>query len=222
MDTRPTSFYHRARRSDGTSTRSTILNAAGQVFAELGYAGATNRAISDRAGTNTAAIAYYFGGKDGLYEAVLIEAHQQFIGLEELKGIVESKQAPEEKLSTVLRLLASRARNSSEIWGMTVFLREMIQASDFPPPALLAEVLPKLVLLRRLVQDITGFAPDSPEGRHAAAFMSLPCLALVLLPHAVKDIILPELKSEPEKFNDYLVTYAIGGLRAMREARQPS
>jgi AcrR family transcriptional regulator len=52
------SFYSRARRSDDESTRNDILHAAGQLFAEYGYAGTTNRAICDKAGTNTAAVNY--------------------------------------------------------------------------------------------------------------------------------------------------------------------
>lgn len=50
-------------------TREKILSASVEVFGRLGYGGATVRAITDAAGANVQAIAYYFGGKEGLYLA---------------------------------------------------------------------------------------------------------------------------------------------------------
>ena len=53
------------------STRERILQAAGEEFANGGYAQATIRAICCKAGVNVAAVNYYFGDKERLYiEAV--------------------------------------------------------------------------------------------------------------------------------------------------------
>jgi TetR/AcrR family transcriptional regulator, regulator of cefoperazone and chloramphenicol sensitivity len=56
------------------STRERILNAAGEVFAELGFEGATVRAITQRAGVNVAAINYHFRDKAELYSRVIFDA----------------------------------------------------------------------------------------------------------------------------------------------------
>ena len=42
-----------------------LIEAAGQVFAEFGFQGATMREICLRAGANMATLNYYFGGKLG-------------------------------------------------------------------------------------------------------------------------------------------------------------
>ena len=55
----------------GALTRSRLLEAAVEVFGRKGVEGATVREIARIAGQNVAAIKYYFGGKDQLYEAVL-------------------------------------------------------------------------------------------------------------------------------------------------------
>jgi len=62
----------RGRRPGGTDTRTALIGAAREVFAELGYNDATVRAIAARAGVDAAMVNHWFGGKDGLFaEAVL-------------------------------------------------------------------------------------------------------------------------------------------------------
>ena len=63
----------RVRDSDGT--RRAILDAATAEFSEKGYAGGRVDDIAARTRTTKRMIYYYFGGKDGLYAAVLEEAY---------------------------------------------------------------------------------------------------------------------------------------------------
>jgi AcrR family transcriptional regulator len=55
-------------------TRHSLIEAATEVFAEHGYEAGSVRLITQRAKANQAAIAYHFGGKDGLYREVLKNA----------------------------------------------------------------------------------------------------------------------------------------------------
>ena len=52
-------------------TRAQILSTAPAVFAESGFAGTSTRQLAAAAGCNIATLAYHFGGKQGLYEAVI-------------------------------------------------------------------------------------------------------------------------------------------------------
>lgn len=208
-----------APRRDGLSTRGTVLEAAGRVFAERGYLKATNREICERAGVNGAAINYYFGGKEALYEEVLVEAHRQLVSLEELNAIVDSGSAPEDKLRAFLELSVRAALKAPELWGLPVLLREVASPSAHLPAALVETALPKLSLVRALVCDITGFAPDSEEAHHATAMLILPCMFLVLFPEKVQSLLLPGFMEKPEGVVDSMVTYALGGLHAMKEKK---
>jgi AcrR family transcriptional regulator len=55
--------------ASGRLTRARIISAALRVFGEHGYDRASTRRIAERAGVNTPAIQYYFGGKQALHTA---------------------------------------------------------------------------------------------------------------------------------------------------------
>jgi len=57
----------RAARSGETRTK--LIREAIEVFAALGYQGASTRTLAEKAGVNLAAIPYHFGGKHELYLA---------------------------------------------------------------------------------------------------------------------------------------------------------
>ncbi|WP_163507567.1 TetR/AcrR family transcriptional regulator [Fodinicola acaciae] len=59
-----------ARQRDAERSRRLILQAAVAEFSANGFAGARVSRIADRAGVNKQLISYYFGGKQGLWEAV--------------------------------------------------------------------------------------------------------------------------------------------------------
>lgn len=55
----------------GEDTRRRILETALEVFAAEGYEGASTRHLAERAEINLPAIQYYFGSKEGLFQAVI-------------------------------------------------------------------------------------------------------------------------------------------------------
>ncbi|PTL60600.1 TetR/AcrR family transcriptional regulator [Paraconexibacter algicola] len=59
------------RRRDADASREAILDAARDAFARDGYDGAAMGRIAADAGVSSALPAYFFGDKDGLYEAVV-------------------------------------------------------------------------------------------------------------------------------------------------------
>ena len=64
----PTQGFHDA-------TRRHLLEAAAEVFAEVGFRAATVRQICEQAGANIAAVNYHFGDKEELYKAVLKDTY---------------------------------------------------------------------------------------------------------------------------------------------------
>jgi len=65
------------RQRDAERTRHALMAAARVEFAAKGLAGARVSEIAARAGVNKQLISYYFGGKDGLYQALIDQWHAQ-------------------------------------------------------------------------------------------------------------------------------------------------
>ena len=68
---------------DAERTRAELLAVATEVFAQSGFSGARVDVIAERTRTTKRMIYYYFGGKEGLYMAVLENAY---------RGIREAEQ----------------------------------------------------------------------------------------------------------------------------------
>ena len=96
----------RARRSTAAavsvSVRDRILHAAEHLFAEHGMSGVGLRAITAAAKVNLASIAYHFGSKDGLLEALFAQRAAP-IAQERLRLLAECKAAnPRPQLEQIL------------------------------------------------------------------------------------------------------------------------
>jgi len=205
----------RAQRRDGLATRQELLEAAGKVFAERGFRDATSKEICALAGANSAAVNYHFGGKEGLYEEVLVEAHKQMLSLEDLSAIIDADVAPEEKLRAFLGRLIRTAAAAAELWGIRVFLRELAAPTHLVNKAMSTAIFPKAAKMRLLIHEITGLPPDSPRAQRAVAFMVLPCISLIVFPENLRTKILPATAISEDALLEDLFRYVTGGLRAL-------
>jgi AcrR family transcriptional regulator len=79
------------RRRDADRTRQDILDVATREFAERGFAGGHVDDIAERTRTTKRMIYYYFGGKDGLYAAVLEQAYG---GMRDAEGALRLDALP--------------------------------------------------------------------------------------------------------------------------------
>jgi AcrR family transcriptional regulator len=205
----------RSVRSDGAQTRGQILQVAGRVFAEKGFERTTSREICATAGTNMAAVNYHFGGKDGLYEAVLVEAHGQLVRLDDLEAIRQAGGSAQAQLRALIGLFVRRASGPALPWGLRVLLHELMAPSTHVPALLQRAVLPKIRVMMAMIAAALGVADDHPAAQRALAFVVLPCVMLVIAPRDVLRHALPALASDAEALVDDMTSYALAGLKAL-------
>jgi len=212
----------RSQRTDGSTTRLHILETAGRLFAERGFAESTSKEICTRAGTNMAAVNYHFGSRDGLYEAVLVEAHRQLVSLDELASLAGAQADPREKLRALLAHLIAAGGRPEAPWGFRVVLREALSPSPALPVMIRQAVQPKARLIRGLIGDIVGLPEDHPSVQRALLFTVLPCIVLMVAPKDLGNKVLPALK-DADGLADDLMRYVFAGLDALaKQAAGPA
>jgi len=75
----PATATVRRTRPRGEIRRSEILDAATEVFLENGYGGATIDLVVERAGASKGTVYSFFGGKDGLFAAIVEERVERIL-----------------------------------------------------------------------------------------------------------------------------------------------
>lgn len=207
-------------------TRAHLLEAAGQVFAEKGFAGSTAKEISERAGTNTAAVNYYFGGIEGLYAAVLEEARNRVFSVQAIAHAVEGKTDPKAKLEAVLMVvIATLLGPVSSSWVMQVLGRDMVTASPTADAAKEKLILPRARILRRFVGEMMGLSEDHPVVARSCITLMAPICMLVLGDRRMLKRALPSLGLSAEDapaLAQHLSRYAVAGLEAVARAARKS
>ena len=109
-------------------TRQRLLSATRACLRERGLAATTSRQITGTAGANLAAITYYFGSKDDLVAAALLEALRDWLSpaLEVLAG--EGDPA-ERTLAAIQALTTTFAAHREEA---PLYLEALVQAPRMP------------------------------------------------------------------------------------------
>ena len=89
----------RARNS--SKTKAAILVAGRAEFAERGFEGARVDAIAERAGANKRLLYHYFGNKEDLYRAVLLDAYEEIRRGE--RGLSLDQYGPADAMDRLVR-----------------------------------------------------------------------------------------------------------------------
>jgi AcrR family transcriptional regulator len=209
---------HPQRQASDPSRRQRLLEAAGQVFAEQGFERATGKEICDRAGTNSAAINYYFGGMDGLYAAVLHEAHNHFVTFEDVAAAVAGKTGALVKLEAIMALIVRMLTIPVGSWALRVIGREIVAPSSALESLRENEFLPKMGILKAIVSELMGLPETHPAVARGCISVMAPCFLLLLFDRATLQRALPNLSLAPEDaaaLARHLVTFAVAGLKGV-------
>jgi AcrR family transcriptional regulator len=204
----------RSIRADGEATRTRILEAAGELFAAHGYAETTSRAIAARAGVDVASINYHYGSRSGLYQAVLAEGHRRLISIIELRELAGAGITPTEKLEKLFAHLVARAAEDKG-WNIRVLARELLAPSSHLEALLQQEVLPKFLVVKQLLSDITGIPVEDPALIRCLVSVAAPCAMLLVIGRSVPGPLRDVLQMPAATLSRHLHTFAIAGLEAV-------
>jgi len=209
----------RAQRSDGSLARERPLHAALKLFADKGFAKASTREIAQAAGTNIAAISYYFGDKAGLYRAAFTEPlgnpqddvaryNQPQLSLKaSLQGYFASFVEPLKQGELVQQCLR-------------LHLREMLEPTGMWQDEIETQIKPLFAVLLKALSKHLGVAAD--EEQYRLAFQVMGTAVMLHVGHDVYHAICPQLIDGPEAYDRYqhrLHDYAMAMVQAEASRR---
>ena len=201
-------------RSDGEITRARILEAAGMLFAETGYAETSSKAIASQAEVDVASINHHFGNRNGLYQKVLAEAHRRIINLDDLLEINGNPISAPEKLRTFISIIVKMAQGERG-WHTKVLAREMLAPSSNLQVLLTEELQPKLAVLLSILSEITGIPKNDPALLRCLISVAAPCLMLVVAGNGLPGPGQHVLAMPQDILTAHLYHFALAGLEAI-------
>lgn len=201
----------------GDETRLKLIAAATPVFIEQGFRAARVQQIAESAGVRLSAINYHFGGKEGLYLAVLRHHGEQAIAQQPLFS--DSQQTLQEQFRFMIHSLLLRMLDEQQGCQIApLILREMVSPSTALDDVYQRFQQPQLQQILSLLQKILPQA-DQPTLLRCALSLFGQCIIYVLArPLIVR--VHPQLLLQPDALNDiesHIVRFSWAGLMAIQE-----
>ena len=205
-----------AERDEETRTR--LLSAAAHLFAERGAARVTVRDICGRAHANVAAVNYHFGGKHGLYTAVMQSAVATMQATTDAARAAGDGQPAEARLRAYVGVFVARLMGSGrDTWIHQLMMREIAD----PTPALdmvVEQVLqPRMHVLCSIIGEIAGHPSQDPRVVRCALSVQAQFHALLwspLPPHRSGDQ--QPSSDHIDALADHITQFSLGGVAAFR------
>ena len=145
------------------TTRAKLLDAAGEVFAEMGFRAATVREICARAGVNIALVNYYFGDKLELYTEVL--RHSIGSATDEILASGPALN-PEQALRVTIRTMLGRIFSPDRpVWHVRIMTHELAESTPAMNTVIDEVMLPVFHRFRALIGAILGLPPNHEKTR---------------------------------------------------------
>ncbi len=173
-------LQERVRREHGDVTRAKIIDVAGTMFAEHGFANVTAKNVCEKIGINITSANYHFGSRDGLHVAVIREAFNFVMGSDFMDKLSDFSVPPRSRL---VHFIASLASLDKHCWQMKLLARESVSPSDLWVQYFNQETEARMGLLKEVFSQATGIPRNAPSfGVYYFYFFSPIVLSLIRPP----------------------------------------
>ncbi|MCU4480919.1 TetR/AcrR family transcriptional regulator [Acinetobacter ursingii] len=206
----------RSRRRDGDLTKAKIIEAAGHLIAQEGLAQTTNKAIAQLAQVDLAAINYHFEGRDGLYKAVLVEAHRHYIDEQQLAELVQSSLSPTRKLEVFFETLIQKLVEK-DLWHSKVFIRELFAPSPYLEQFMAHDGARKFHYIRQIISQVSGLDENHPSILPCVLSVVAPCMMLIIASNNVPTPLQNISQMDSQQLLQHLITFSLAGLQAIKQ-----
>lgn len=205
-------------------TKARLLEAARQIFASKGLAGATVRDICALAKANVAAVNYHFGGKEKLYLAVLMEYMRTQDQRHPLDAGMTAQSPPELRLREyvrgMLRHFLGDGDPVNEGLGR-LLTQEFVEPTQHFSQIYDSHCRQQNELLLDIVRRLLPGAPEALVERCASSIIGQ-CVLLDFAKDALR-IMRPQLALTPDNADavaDTIVEFSLGGILRLKSCME--
>ena len=211
-------------QGSGTDARARLLDAAGKLFAERGYAGVSTREVARAANVNLSAINYHFGSKQALYRSIIEQviadlAPRRTLLIEALTQAVAAADGDPMKLAAITHrfvqgVLSFLLGGEMPTAHVQLILREVNQPSLGFDLILNGHLNPLHDAIARLVGAATDRNPLSPESRLLTQSIVGMCFSF----GPIRSVVLARLAWDqytPERIDQVVAVVAPAVVRAL-------
>jgi AcrR family transcriptional regulator len=210
----------RAARKDGVATRERLLDAATEVFADRGYAGATVSEICERAGANLAAINYHFGGKDELYAETWRTAFEAALSAYPPDGGLPDDAPVESRFHAFVSSLLHRILEQGKRGhGGKLLLSELANPTEAIQDVRTETIRPLFEQSRALMREVLGPTVDEKTAAFATMSVVNQCLAIGFQRGRFPAFqnFLEMAETDVDGLADHISRFSLAGIAAVRE-----
>jgi TetR/AcrR family transcriptional regulator, regulator of cefoperazone and chloramphenicol sensitivity len=212
--------FHMVQVKRTKKSRSRVLNAACKIFGKKGYRDARIADICRQAGTNVAAVNYYFGSKAALYA----EAWKQAFEKDIIPDPPEAADAtPEERLCARIHALVRKFCDRGTGGQFTrMYLMELANPTGLIDDSWRELIEPRRRHLIGIIRDLIGPAATDEDVWFCELSIINQCRALLMLnrsdlEYLVQQPLTPELI---KRLADHITHFSIAGIHTIRTKKK--
>lgn len=196
-------------------TRTRLIDAAGEMFAEFGFHHTTVRQICQRAGANVAAVNYHFRDKTGLYTEVVRQS-MRAAKLDAVRAAFDQNLPPEEILRAVIkaRLESLRSLDLGD-WHFRIFAHELAKPSPAMNVVVNEAIRPLYSRMCQLIGNMLGL-PVEHEKTRLCAHSIIGQILFYAFTGPVLSRLAPKMKMSAERIDiiaDHITKFSLAYLR---------
>ncbi len=199
--------------------RERLLDAATELAVEQGFEASGLREIAARAAVSPGMVAYYFGDRQGLYEAMFKRAFDR-IGEQVQLLMRDPERSGGDRLDELVRIHVESI--AADPWLPQLIVREVLARADSPSRTHFAKSVgggPLMLMVRWLEeeQERGVLRPDFDPRMMAMTLASLSAFPFLMLPVVGEEIGLELDETFPARLIEHNQKFLAHGLRALSE-----
>lgn len=211
----------RSQEKRSSKTKTELLLAASEIFAEKGYSDTTVAEICEKARANIAAINYHFGDKETLYREAWRESFNQAIKAYPPDGGVKESAPPEARLRGRIVALLGRISDEKTNREFRIVQKELANPTGLIEEVMKKEVEPQRQKMETIIRELLG--PQASDAQ--VNFCIISTISQCINPMVVRRKTDPAKDQPPgiddiEMFADHVVTFSLGGIKAILANQQ--